>query len=354
MSESTHDGHAAQPVAPSPTPPTPEHSGGAVAERLALDQIDYPIAPGSNRIAYMLGGLTFFGILLLILTGLVLDQFYNPNPVGAHESIRYIMTRVPLGNWVRALHYWAAGAVLVSVVLHLIWVFYRRSYVRPREITWWSGVTMLLLVLGLAFTGTVLRADQEGGEALAHAVAGARLVGNLGTVLTPDFALSTTLLARMHNAHVSLLPLLLLGLIGLHFWLIRYLGIHSPEPKTSVFSTHLRLLGGYGLLLIGALAAVAALFPVGLGFPAVEGTEVTKPFWPFLWIYAVENTMGMVGMIVAPVVVFGFLLLVPLLDRNHDRDRPGWLSGLAGLMLLLYLGAFVYGVFAPQMQHLGM
>ncbi len=343
----------AAPPAP-PTPPTPVHAGGPVAERLALDEIEYPITPESNRVVYMLGGLTFFGIVLLILTGVVLDQFYNPSPVGAHDSIRYIMTRVPLGNWVRALHYWAASAVLVSVVLHLIWVFWRRSYTRPREVTWWSGVTLLLLVFGLTFTGSVLRADQEGSEALAHAVAGAQLVGSLGKVLTPDFALSTTLLARMHNAHVSLLPLLLLGLIGLHFWLIRYLGIHSHQAKTSVFSTHLRLLSGYGLLLIGVIGAVAVLAPPGIGFPGIEGTEVTKPFWPFLWIYAVENTMGMVGMIVAPVVIFGFLLLIPFLDRGRGDKRPTWLSALAGSLLFLYLGAFVYGIFAPQMQHLGM
>lgn len=65
-----------------------------VRERLALDQLDYPIAPSSNRLAYMLGGLTFSGLLLLIVTGILLDQFYNPNPVGAHDSVVYIMTRV--------------------------------------------------------------------------------------------------------------------------------------------------------------------------------------------------------------------------------------------------------------------
>lgn len=353
MSEYVPTREPASPAAP-PSSPTPVHTGGPTAERLALDQIDYPIAPEANRIPYMLGGLTFFGILILILTGIVLDQFYNPAPVGAHDSIVYTMTKVPLGNWIRGLHYWGASAVLVSVILHLVWVFWRRSYTRPREVTWWSGVLLLLLITGLAFTGTVLRADQEGGEALAHAVAGAGMLGPLGTPFSPDFALSTTLLARMHNVHVSVLPLLLLGLVGLHFWLIRYLGIHSTQPKTSVFSTHLRLLTGYGFLLIGALGVLAAVSPAGIGHPAIAGTEVTKPFWPFLWIYAVENTLGMVGMLVAPLVIFGFLFLVPFFDRGRGKTRPTWFSVLAGLFLVLFVGAFVYGIFAPQMQHLGM
>jgi ubiquinol-cytochrome c reductase cytochrome b subunit len=301
----------------------------------------------------MLGGLTFVRILVLIATGIILDQYYNPTPVGAHESVLYIMTRVPLGNWLRALHYWAATTAFVTVFLHIVYVFWRRSYGRPREVTWWAGVALFIVLFSLLFTGTVLRGDQEGGEALAHAVAGAELAGGPGAVLTPDFTPSTTLLARLHNAHVSLLPLLLVGLVGLHFYLIRALGIHAHEPKTARFTQHLRRLTGFGLLLFGGLAVLAAIFPPGIGYPAVEGVEVTKPFWPFLWIYAVENTMGMVGMIVAPLVLFGFLAAVPLLDgRSHDAPRPRWLIALALLFLVLYVGGIIYGVFAPQQQHL--
>ena len=334
---------------------------GALRERLGLGALDYPIPPTANRLPYMLGGLTFVGIAVLIVTGILLDQFYNPNPVGAHDSMIYIMTRVPLGGWLRGLHYWAATTVLVSVLLHIGYVFWRRSYSRPREVTWWAGVGLFALLFGLAFTGTVLRADQEGGEALAHFVAGTGLVGALGAPFNPDFAASTTLLSRLHSMHVSLLPLLLLGLVGLHFWLIRYHGIHAHQPKTSRFTHHLPRLTGYGLILVALMGAVAAVFPPGLGHPAVDGVEVTKPYWPFLWIYAVENTVGMTGMVLAPLVLFGFLFAIPLLDRGghggadaHERPRPRWLLGLGLVMLALYVGGIIYGVFAPQMQHLGM
>ncbi len=343
---------------PRPTPtrtPEPEHRDVGIKERLALDALDYHIAPVANRLPYMLGGLTFVGIITLIFTGVLMDQFYNPTPVGAHDSIVYIMSRVPMGNWLRGLHYWAANVVLVSVVLHLVYVFWRRSYLRPREVTWWAGVALFLTVFALAFTGSVLRADQEGSEALAHAVAGAQLVGALGAPLTPEFTRSAPLLARLHNAHVSLLPIVLLALVGLHFWLIRYLGIHAHEPKTVPFTDHLRRLTGFGLLLFAILGTLAASVPPGIGFPGIEGVEVTKPFWPFLWIYAVENTLRIWGMILAPLVLFGFLFIVPLLDRRHDEvRRPRWLVGLAVFLLTLYVGGIVYGVFAPQMQHIGM
>ena len=341
---------------PRPLPPAPVPAGSAVGERLAWEALEYRIPPVANRLPYMLGGLTFFGIVLLVVTGVLLDQYYDPTPLGAHDSIVYLMTRVPLGNWVRALHYWSATVVLVTVALHLVYVFWRRSYLRPREVTWWAGLALFLTLFGLAFTGTVLRGDQEGSEALAHAVAGAQLVEPIGTPLTPDFTRSTSLLARLHNAHVSLLPLVLFGLVGLHFWLIRYLGIHADEPATVPFKRHLRRLTGYALILVALLGTLAALVPPGIGHPGNEGVEVTKPFWPFLWIYTVENMMGLWGMILAPVVLFGFLFAVPFLDRfrKEGHRRPHWLTGLAILTLALYLGGIVYGIFAPQMKHIGM
>lgn len=327
-----------------------------LASRLGLATLDYPIPPTANRIVYMLGGLTFVSLLVLIVTGVVLDQFFNPSPLAAHDSVLYIMTRVYLGNWIRALHYWAATTVFITLFLHMVWVFWRRSYTRPREATWLIGVGLFVVVFALIFTGTVLRGDQEAVEALAHAVAGAKLAGPPGAVLTSEFTRSTPLFSRLHNVHVSLLPLLLLALVSAHFALIRILGIHSHEAKTARFSQHLRKLTGVSLIFFALLGVLAALLPPGIGHPGVEGVEVTKPFWPFLWIYAVENTVGMIGMVIAPVILFGFLAAIPLLDRGHDHaaPRPRWVMALGVLFVLAYIGGIFYGVFAPQMQHLGM
>lgn len=319
-------------------------------ERFALHGLDYPVAPEADRLPFMLGGLTFAGILLLFVTGLAMDQFYDPSPIGAHDSVVYLISRVPLGGWIRALHWWGASVVLTTVVAHIAWVFGRRGYLRPREVTWWSGVAMLALLFALAFTGTVLRGDQEGGEALAHAVAGARMTGWAGTWLTPEFTRSAPLLARIHAAHTSLLPLKLVALVALHFWLIRRWGIRSDGPRTARFPRHLRRLAGTALVLWAGIGALAAAFPPGLGYPAVDGVEITRPFWPFLWIYAAEHRMGMSGMIVAPAALFAFLLAVPLLDRGERR--PKWLAAAGALILCVLVAALLYGALAPKQAHL--
>ncbi|MFQ5889682.1 MAG: cytochrome b N-terminal domain-containing protein [Gemmatimonadota bacterium] len=323
--------------------------------RLGLRALDYPIPKAANRWAYMLGGLTAFFVVLLLVTGLYLGQFYNPNPIGAHDSVLYITARAPFGDWVRSLHYWSAGAVTVSVACHLSYVFWRRSYRKPRELTWWAGVSMVGLLFLLIVTGTALRYDQEGFEALAHFVTGGELTGTLGTFFTHEFTRSTTLLSRIFSLHTSLLPLLLVALMAGHFWLIRHLGVHADYAETVPFRTHARRLVGASLLALAAVGSLAALAPQDLGYPPVAGVEVTKPFWPVLWVYGLENLLGVWGMVVGPAALFAFLMAVPLLDRRPD-DIPGghgWLRWVTLLVGLSVLALWLYGAFGPMQQHLG-
>lgn len=330
--------------------------GSWFRERLGLGGLDYEIPESANRLTYMLGGLTAFFLLVLILTGFYLAQFYNPNPLGAHDSVLYIIARAPLGDWVRSVHYWSAGAVVVTVVAHLTWVFWRRSYTKPREVTWWAGVGLAGLIFLLIVTGTALRYDQEGFEALAHFATGGELTGWFGRFFTEGFTISTPLLSRIYGLHTSLLPLALVGLMGVHFWLIRHLGIHASEERTTVFRRHVVRLTGVSLLAFAVVGVLAVAAPEGLGYPPVQGVEVTKPFWPVLWVYGLENLLGVWGMILGPAVVGGFLVAVPLLNRDDDGTpgRHGWV-GWVGLALgAVVLALWLYGVFGETRQHIGM
>ena len=324
-----------------------------VRERLALHALEYPIPARANRLDFMLGALTLVAVTLLAVTGIVLTLFYNPTPVGAHESLRYIITQAALVALLRDLHVWSAAAALTLVFAHLAAVFWRRGFRQPREGLWWSGVFLLALLFGLAFTGTVLRADQEAVEALAHAVAGARVAGAVGGPFQPDFTPSSPLLSRMYALHVAVLPLMLASLLALHLWLIRHLGVSAGGDVRAVFRKHLRPLAGFALVLVAAVGVLALGSPATLLAPGVDGFEVTKPFWPFLWIYAAENLFGLPGMLLAPATLFGFLALVPVADRRDGRLAA--MVRVAGVVLfVLMIVAIVYAALAPAQSHLDM
>jgi ubiquinol-cytochrome c reductase cytochrome b subunit len=337
------------------------HPAGEVAHlsagtRLGLRGLDYAIPSGALRWPYFLGGLTAFFLLLLIVTGIYLAQFYNPTASGAHDSVLYIITRAPFGDWVRSLHYWATGGVVLTVTAHLLLVFVRRGYRRPRELTWWAGVAMAAVLFLFIVTGTALRSDQEGVEALAHFVAGGRVSGWLGQFFTPDFTLSVPLLPRIFSLHVSLLPLALVALTLAHFWLIRHLGIHARGERMTTFRRHALRLTGVGLLGWAAVGVLAAVVPAGLGYPGVAGVEITKPMWPVLWVYGLENLLGVRGMVVGPLALLAFLILVPLFDRRDDSDPrgAGWVDGTGAALLLALIVLWLYGTLGAAREHIGM
>ena len=91
---------------------------------------------------------------------------------------------------------------------------------------------------------------------------------------------------------LALLPLALVLILGLHLWLIRHLGVSATGTERALFRSHLRPLSGFALLFVAVVGIFAIALPHGLLASGIEGFEVTKPPWPFLWIYAAENLFG--------------------------------------------------------------
>lgn len=329
-----------------------------LGRRFAVKEgLDYPVPRVAGTLPYFLGSLTLIGILILVATGVYLTQFYNPDPGVAHQSVLYIITRAPLGDFIRGLHFWSANFVLVTVTLHLLWVFWRGSYRNPRELIWWAGVLMLGTIFLFHFTGTALPQDQAGYEAMAHYIAGARGAGVFGRVFTPEFTPSVDVLPRLYALHVGVLPLVLFGFLGLHLYLIRFLGIHThPEEDQhgGRFLAHLRKIAAHGFLFLAVAGIFALIWPVDLGYPAIEGAEVTKPPFFFLWIYALENWFGIPALVFGPPVIYLLFFLPPVIDRKAStlpRDRRGVLVLGFGFVLLL-LAMATYAWIAPAQQHL--
>lgn len=334
-------------------------------ERLGLQGIAYSVPEHANSLPYLLGGITLMGFIILIVTGIYLAQFYHPDPADAHDSVVYIITGAPLGDLIRSVHFWTAQIVVVTVLLHMLRVLFTGAYKRPREINWYVGLGLLAITLGLAFTGTVLKMDQEGLEALGHNIEAATILGALGGWFSADFSRSTPLLTRLFDAHATILPLLFGLFIFTHIFLIKAHGI-SPQVTSdavsratagegkSHFNVHLVRMIGYGLLVLAVALLLSLLIPAPLGQPGVAGAEVTKPPWMFIWLSPAEGVWGVRALVIIPAVLAVLLALVPILDRSPylSPSRRRVLVIVAGLILVVIVVSAIVGSLQPVTAHL--
>ncbi len=335
-------------------------------ERLGLEGISYSVPEHANSLPYLLGGITLFGFIILIVTGVLMAQFYNPSPASAHNSVIYIITQAPFGDFIRSIHFWTANLVVLTAILHLMRVFVTGSYKRPREANWLVGLGLLAVTLGFIFTGTVLKWDQEGVEALAHNREIGELLGLWGVWFTDQFTLSVPILTRLYIGHLTLLPAAFTLLIIAHVYLIKQLGISpqataeatsGPPTKnqgTARFTEHIQRMTGYGLLLLTLVGGGALIWPAALGQAGVPGEEVTKPPWMFLPFYPLEDLFGIKGLLVGSAVLFALLGLVPFVDRSawlSPRKRQ-WIiiGGTILLIVLIALGGYAW--FSRPVPHL--
>lgn len=341
-----------------------------VDDRLGIKALEYPVPEHANNLAWSLGGVTASAFGILIGTGILLVQFYDPMPESANQSLRDMVTDIWGMEFVRALHFWAAQAMYVTATLHLLRVYFTGSYKKPREGNWLIGVAMFgLVILGL-FTGTVLKWDQEGFEALGHNIELGNLLGGVGVWFSPDFADRIPILVRLYGAHVVIIPGLIVVLAVLHGLLVKRHRI-SPHPSlptdasgyqapadepTEPFTHHLRRIGAFGLALLGALGLLAVLFPPEIGPAPVAGIEVTKPPWNFWWMFTLENWIGLPGIVYGSAGLFVLLIIVPFVDRNparHWRKRPVAMT-LAALVLVAIAILTILMAFTTTETHLGM
>jgi menaquinol-cytochrome c reductase cytochrome b subunit len=200
--------------------------------------------PKGTNWFYTLGSATMFAFLAQAVTGVFLAMYYDPNPVNAYESIRYITNEVFLGQLVRGMHLWGASVMVVLIFLHMGRTFFFGAYKYPRELNWVIGVVLLVLTMVMGFTGYLLPFDQRSYWAT---VVGVNINGTgplLGPFLSdflragPEFGATT--LSRFYAIHMLLVPGALAALIGAHLYLVAKLGTTAPPWMKAEQSSDLR------------------------------------------------------------------------------------------------------------------
>ena len=179
---------------------------------------------------YVFGSGTLLCFVLQIVTGICLAFVYVPSANEAYTTLEYLNYQQPLGWYLRALHYWGSNFMVSIMAIHMAQVFLFGAFKYPRELTWISGCVLLLLTLGMAFTGQIMRFDQDAywGLGIGAAIMGrAPVIGpNLVHLVLGGPIIAGETLSRFFTLHVFVIPGLLIALISLHLRLVLAKGIN--------------------------------------------------------------------------------------------------------------------------------
>ena len=336
---------------------------------------------------YVFGSAAFTVLILQVVTGILLALVYVPSAAQAWNSLQTLNHDLTLGWFLRAMHGWGSNFMVALVLIHLIQVFLFGGHKYPREFTWVVGVFLLLMTLGMAFTGQVLRFDQDAywGLGIGASIAGRVPVigGWIVHLMLGGPIIAGDTLSRFFTLHVFVIPGTLLGLVGLHLFMVLKLGINEwPMPGRLVRrETYLKeyeelvhkdgvpfvpdaiwkdlIFAACILLAVALCAAVFGPFgPTGQPDPTIIETAPRPDFF-FLWLYAVLSLLPpqleTPFLLVAPVIGIGVLLSVPFLAGEGEkswRRRP--IAVLTVLLVAVALGAFTrlasYTPWSPKMD----
>ncbi len=349
---------------------------GAVGETL---EHRVPRSTASWAYVFGSGALTIFAFQLV--TGVLLALLYVPSAAEAWNGLQEVNHQITAGWYIRALHGWGSNFMVALVLLHMVQVFLFGAYKFPRELTWILGVLLLLLTLGMAFTGQVLRFDQDAYWGIGIGASISSRVPLLGSTLVQLLLggpiIGGATLSRFFALHVFVVPGILIGAVTLHVLMVLKLGVNEwPMPGRVVRrSTYLQdyhrltetdgvpfapyaiwkdiIFSGAMVLAIIVCAAVFGPFgPSGPPDPTIIQTTPHPDFF-FLWIYALLSYLPPAAetpvLLIAPVVVIALLLMLPFIAGEGEkswRRRP--LAVLSVVLVAVVLGTLTHlGLHTP-------
>jgi ubiquinol-cytochrome c reductase cytochrome b subunit len=321
-----------------------ERAGHRALVRAALDE---PV-PGGARWAYVWGSALTLSLVVQAITGWLLMSAYAPSATTAWASTAYISHHISAGWLVRGLHHFGAQAMIVLLAAHLMQTALLGAYRRPRELNWYFGLALLGVTLGFALTGYLLPWDQKGYWATRVATSIVGTIPVLGGALQraliggPEYGHLT--LTHFYALHVGVLPALTAALLVGHLALFRRHGVTAPASadltKFDLFyprQVAKDLVVGLAVLLV-LFAVTAANHGAPLDAPADPASDYpARPEWYFLSLFEMlkwfKGALEPVGAVGIPLLVLGYLVALPLIDKGPERSLKARFRFLVPLAL---------------------
>lgn len=340
---------------------------------------EHPVPRETASWFYVFGSAALVVFVMQIITGMLLAVIYVPSAGEAWNSMQTLNHSIAFGWYIRALHGWGSNFMVAIVLIHMVQVFLFGAYKYPRELTWIVGIFLLLMTLGMAFSGQVLRFDQDAFWGLGIGASICSRIPIIGpwmvNLLLGGPIIAGATLSRFFALHVFVIPGMLIAFVGLHLLMVLKLGINEwPMPGRIVRkSTYIKeyhelthkdgipfvpgavwkdlFFGGCVLLTLALVAAYFGPFgPSGRPDPTIIQTA-PRPDYFFLWLYALLSLlppkMETPALLIGPVIAILFLLLLPFIFGEGEkswRRRP-----IAVLTILLV--AVVFGTLTDLGGH---
>src|SRR5271165_6576720 len=336
---------------------------------------EHPVPRNTASWFYVFGSAALTVFLLQLVTGILLALIYVPSAGEAWSSLQALNHQVALGWFIRAMHGWGSNFMVAIVLIHMVQVFLFGAYKFPRELTWVIGVFLLLMTLGMAFTGQVLRFDQDAYWGLGIGASISSRVPIVGPLVVklllggPIIAGAT--LSRFFALHVFVIPGLLIAFVGLHLLMVLKLGINEwPMPgrivrRATYMQEYHELTHKQGVPLVPgavwkdiffsgfiliAIAVCAVHFgpfgPGGQPDPTIIQTAPRPDFF-FLWLYALLSFLPPSAetpiLLIGPAIGIVVLLALPLVAGEGEKSwkrRP--IAVLTILLIAVTLGTLTH------------
>ena len=324
---------------------------------------------------YVFGSATLLCFIIQVITGTLLAFVYVPSTNEAYTSLEYLNHVQFWGWYLRAVHNWGSNFMVALMTMHMIQVFLFGAYKYPRELTWVSGIGLLLVTLGMAFTGQVLRFDQDAywGLTIGASITGRvpLIGGQLVHLLLAGPIIAGETLSRFFTLHVFIIPGTIIAIVSVHLRLVLTKGINEyPTPGKIVrrstydaeYADIIRKEGVpftpdaidkdliFAAFTIVAILAAAFFFgPKGPGGPPNPTLVDTnpRPDFYFLSIFAalalLPDWMEVLILFVAPALGIGFLLALPFISGTGEKSaqrRP--VAVLSVIFIMLTIGTLTY------------
>ncbi len=338
-----------------------------VSERLELDSVRQfaikkrvPIFYGT--VWYYLGGISLFLFAVQLVTGILLVLYYQPGAETAFESVKLIVGKVQFGWLIREVHSWSANLFILFVFLHMFTVFFAKAYRKPREMTWMTGMILLLLGLGFGFSGYLLPWNKL---AYFATKVGSDIAGSIPwagefflRVLRAGDEVTGATLTRFYGIHIALIPGIFTVFLVIHLLLVQVQGMSVP-PEIEVTPDIKRksipffpdfVLRDFmvWLIVLNIIALLAVFFPWELGEkadPLAPAPAGIRPEWYFVFMFQTlklipAHVWFMEGELLGiTLFALGGLVwfFVPFLDRKAKTGLRSRFWNWFGLILIVYI-----------------